>query len=94
MYRDDENGVIIQRKEALERDDVEVICVEVTTQRKESFLLVAACVPPEKKEQLEGLLTVIDKCKKDHKNIIITGRYCIKRERKSGGAHFRYGVTL
>ena len=73
LYRDDENGVIIQRKQALERDDVEVICVEVTTQRKESFLLVAAYVPPEKKEQLEGLLTVIDKCKKEHKNIIITG---------------------
>ena len=49
LYRDDENGVIIQRKQALERDDVEVICVEVTTQRKESFLLVAAYVPPEKR---------------------------------------------
>ena len=48
LYWDDENGVIIQRKQALERDDVEVICVEVTTQRKESFLFVAAYVRPEK----------------------------------------------
>ena len=32
LYRDDENGVIVKRKQEMERDDVEVICAEVTTQ--------------------------------------------------------------
>ena len=73
LYRDDENGVILQRKQELEKADVEVICAEVTTQKKESFMLVAAYVPPEKKDQLEGLLSVIDKCKDIYKHIIITG---------------------
>ena len=72
LYKDDEDGVIMERKQDLELDTVEVICTKVTTSRNNTFLLVVAYVPPEKKEQLEGLLTVLDKCK-DNKHIILTG---------------------
>ena len=59
LYEDDENGIIMERKQELERDGVEAICAKVTTD-KNSFLLVVAYVPPEKKEQLEGLLSILD----------------------------------
>ena len=72
MYKDDENGVILERKQELELDTVEVICTKVTTNRNNTFLLVVAYVPPEKKEQLEGLLTVLNRCK-EYKHIILTG---------------------
>ena len=48
LYKDDENGVIMERKQELELDTVEVICTKVTTTRNNSFLLVVAYVPPEK----------------------------------------------
>ena len=64
LYKDDENGVIIERKKELELDTVEVICSKVMTNKNNTFMLVVAYVPPEKKEQLEGLLVVLDRCKK------------------------------
>ena len=67
LYKDDENGVIIERKKELELDTVEVICSKVTTNKNNTFMLVVAYVPPERKEQLEGLLVVLDKCRKDYK---------------------------
>ena len=73
LYKDDENGVIIERKKELELDTVEVICSKVTTNKNNTFMLVVAYVPPERKEQLEGLLVVLDKCRKDYKHIILTG---------------------
>ena len=42
------------------------------TTSKNTFLLLVAYVPPEKKEQLEGLLSILDHCK-DYQHIIITG---------------------
>ena len=52
LCKDDVNGVIIERKPEL--DSVEAICAKVTTIKNNTFLLVVAYVPPDKKEQLEG----------------------------------------
>lgn len=60
LYKDDDNGVILERKRELEQDGVEVICAKVTINKNNSFLLIVAYVPPEKKEQLEGLLSVLN----------------------------------
>ena len=73
LYKDDENGVIIERKKELELDTVEVICSKVKTNKNNTFMLVVEYLPPERKEQLEGLLLVVlDKCRKDYKHIILT----------------------
>ena len=71
LCKDNEDGVILERKQDLEEDGIECLCVKVTVSRNHSFLLVVAYVPPEKKEQMEGLLKVLDKCK-EYKHIILT----------------------
>ena len=48
LYRDDEDGIILERKTELEIDFVEGICVKVTINPCISFLLVTSYVPPEK----------------------------------------------
>ena len=50
---------------------MEAICAKVTTETN-YFLLITAYIPPEKKEQLEGLFSILDHCK-DYKHIILTG---------------------
>ena len=72
LYKDSEDGLVFERKENLEEDGIECICAKVTVTKDNSFLLVVAYVPPEKKEQLEGLLRVLDKCK-EYKHIVLTG---------------------
>ena len=52
LYKDDEDGVIMERKEDLEKEGVEAICAKVTTS-KNTFLLVVAYVPPEKRSNLK-----------------------------------------
>ena len=63
LYKDNEDGVVLERKLDLEEDGIECICAKVTVSKSDSFLLVVAYVPPEKKDQLEGLLKVLDNCK-------------------------------
>ena len=53
LYKDDENGIIMKRKQELERDGVGAICAKITTD-KNSFLLVVAYVPPKKRSSLKG----------------------------------------
>ena len=72
MYRDDEDGIILKRKTELEIDFVEGICAKVTISSCISFLLVTSYVPPEKKDQLLGLISVLEKCK-DFKHLVLTG---------------------
>ena len=58
LYKDDESGIVMERKKELERDDVEAISTD-----QNSFLLITTYIPPEKKEQLEGLPSILDHCK-------------------------------
>ena len=37
LYKDDENGVILERKQELELDTVKVICTKVITNRNNTF---------------------------------------------------------
>ena len=53
LYRDDENRIVMERKQDLERDEVMAICAKVTT-KKTSFLLITAYIPPEKKSKLKA----------------------------------------
>ena len=72
LYKDSDDGVILERKQDLEDEDVEVLCAKVTVSKDNYFLLVVSYIPPEKKEKLEGLLKVLDNCN-DYKHIILTG---------------------
>ena len=63
LYKDSDDGVILERKQDLEDEDVEVLCAKVTVSKDNYFLLVVSYIPPEKKEKLEGLLKVLDNCK-------------------------------
>ena len=50
MYKDDEDGVLMERKGDLEKEGVEAISAKVTSS-KNACLLVVVYVPPAKKEQ-------------------------------------------
>ncbi|MEW8546902.1 MAG: hypothetical protein AB2693_25590 [Candidatus Thiodiazotropha sp.] len=62
----------MERKADLEKDQVEGICAKVTISPCNSFLLVTSYVPPEKKDQLLGLINVLEECK-DFKHMVLTG---------------------
>ena len=69
---------IILRKPEFEKDDVEAICATVKLQDQDEILLVTAYIPPEKNEQMKGLIEIIKNCNTHHKNIIVTGDFNAK----------------
>ena len=66
------------RKPKFEKDDVEAICATVKLQDQDEVLLVTAYIPPEKNEQMKGLIEIIKNCIIHHKNIIVTGDFNAK----------------
>ena len=49
LYKDSDNGVILERKGDSEDENVEVLCAKVTVSKDFYFLLVVSYIPPEKK---------------------------------------------
>ena len=72
LYRQS-NQYILQRKSDLETDNLEAICVEIKTERNETFLIVVVYVPPNKVEQMTLLGKLIKEANKSYQNIIVTG---------------------
>lgn len=72
LYKDSEDGLIVERKQELEEESVEMICVKVTVDPQRTFLLVAAYIPPDKKEQMVGFVKVLQKCKR-YKHLVVAG---------------------
>ena len=72
LYRQS-NQYILQRKSDLEMDNLEAICVEIKTERNETFLIVVVYVPPNKVEQMTLLGKLIKEANKSYQNIIVTG---------------------
>lgn len=78
LYKDDEDGVYINRRTELENQDVEAICAEVTVKTRESVLLIAAYVPPQRNDQMQGLIEIIKEGKKKFHHILVTGDFNAK----------------
>lgn len=78
LYKDDEDGVYIQRRAELEDHEVEAICAEVSVKSKESFLLITAYIPPQKNDQMLGLIKIIKNCKSKFHHVLVTGDFNAK----------------
>ena len=52
-----------EKKTDLEEEGVEAVCSKVTVNASNSFLLMTAYISQQKRDQLEGLLKILDRCK-------------------------------